>query len=228
MKARGSHFTTVAFSPDARRVLLGGSDGRARVWPVEGAPEPVAAFAHPSGASIRAASFASDGERVVTAASDGEVRVWTPEADRETVVLQSHAGPARAARFSPDGTRVVAGAQDGAVRVWRADGSGEALVLRGGDGPVVDVAFSPDGARVLALSQDGTVCVWALDPGRLMEWLWRATSHCLSAEERVRRLGEEPEEARRNHEAARAEVARRRARDGADHQPTAARAEVGS
>ena len=67
---------TMAFSPDGKRLILGGSHGGSGVWDVESGRLLIGSRAHPAGESP-AVAFSPDGKRVAAGfASDGFTSVW--------------------------------------------------------------------------------------------------------------------------------------------------------
>ena len=162
----------VAFSPDGKRVLIGG-DYCATQWDARtGQPFGKALFF--SSFSIVVA-FSRDGKQMLTRSlmsrtrtgiRNGEVYLWNAETDLWNAETDQTLGnPLRltkdvtSATFSPDGKRVLTGSGDtlrskGEARQWDAQ-TGQPIgePLRHGDF-ISAVAFSPDGKRVLTGSGD--------------------------------------------------------------------------
>jgi Tol biopolymer transport system component len=155
--------TSVAFSPDGKRVVTGSSDNTARVWDLSGAT-PTATLLDDHRGPVTSVAFSPDGKRVVTGSDDNTARAWdlsgaTPAA----TVLEGHRGWVTSVAFSPDGNRVVTGSRDNTAQVWDLSGATPtATLLDGHRGPVSSVAFSPDGKRVVTGSDDNTARVWDL------------------------------------------------------------------
>jgi MinD-like ATPase involved in chromosome partitioning or flagellar assembly/WD40 repeat protein len=115
-------------------------------------------------------------------------------------VYKPSAGDATSIAFG--GNVLVAGSSAGSVDMWTLDGVSIPQILwPSGERAIKRVALSRNGNVALALSGNGTVRVWRLDRGPLLErvdapqvlqTLWNATSACLSAEDRVNLLGEDP------------------------------------
>jgi WD40 repeat protein len=62
---------------------------------------------------------------------------------------------------------------------------------------VDSATFSPDGMLVVTASEDGTARVWLMDWSKLIEYLKQATNACLTAEQRVKFLGETDSQAQK-------------------------------
>ena len=142
-----------------------GTDGTARLWPLEGGAPLVLA---PGAGRIASATFTPDSAKVVVGAEDGRLRVW-PRIGGEPLVLPA-AGYPGGAVLSPDGAWIAVVSRDSQPTLVRADGFGEPVRLRApgmddSDPRVFSMSFSPDGSRVAAASVTGTR-IWRIDrPG---------------------------------------------------------------
>lgn len=157
MNLRGS-FVTASFSPDGRRILTGGADGRARVFD-RSTGDLVATIGPRTESAV--ARYSADGSRIVIASQDGSVRIADPRTRATRLLLGPNAEAQNfAADFDPRARRVVSGGRRTA-RVREVSGHGTPVVLRRGhrDG-LSDVRFSPDGREVLTASRDGTAIIW--------------------------------------------------------------------
>jgi WD40 repeat protein len=78
--------TSVAFSPDGKRVVTGSSDDTARVWDLSGAT-PVATVLEGHRGGVTSVAFSPDGKRVVTGSDDNTARVWDTPPVEELIPL---------------------------------------------------------------------------------------------------------------------------------------------
>jgi uncharacterized protein with WD repeat len=155
--------SSVAFSPDGRRVVTGSGDNTARVWDLSGAT-PAATPLNGHRGPVWSVAFSPDGRRVVTGSDDNTARVWNLSgATPVATPLEGHRGPVTSVAFSPDGRRVATGSEDNTAQVWDVAGATPAATpLEGHRGPVTSVAFSPDGRQVVTGSDDNAARVWDL------------------------------------------------------------------
>ncbi|MEI2740158.1 MAG: WD40 repeat domain-containing protein [Chitinophagaceae bacterium] len=112
--------TSVAFSPDGRRIVSGSVDHTLRLWDAATG----AAIGEPlkgHSGSVRSVAFSPDGRRIVSGSYDNTLRLWdaaTGAAIGEP--LKGHTGWVTSVAFSPDGRRIVSGSADNTLRLWDA------------------------------------------------------------------------------------------------------------
>lgn len=152
--------TSVALSPDGKRIAMTGSERIVLVIGADSGSE--VARLTPDVVSNLAVAFSPDGKLLATGGDDGRVRLWDTTTWKETRALAGHDGTVRTVAFSPDGKRVASGSNDTTARVWEVATGAEVAVLAGHGGAVNGVAFAPDGKRLATASHDRTGMVWAL------------------------------------------------------------------
>jgi WD40 repeat protein len=162
--------TSLAFSPDGKRLAAGGRLNWAggaltpfagvgpsvRIWEVDTGKE-LRILQHPGGVS--AVAFNRDGTRLASAGGKN-VKVWDTKTGREVLSLGGHSWIVSSVAYSRDGKRLASGSTDETVRVWDATTGKELVVLKGHTHGVTAVAFSPDGRRLVSAAGDKTVKVW--------------------------------------------------------------------
>ena len=149
---------SATFSPDGRRAVSAGADGRVVLWDLENRRRLSTLMT--GGSQIYVATFSPDGKRVATAAENGTVAVTDLERHTRRAVLRVPGQAPVSVDFSPDGRRIVAAITDGTVRIAGTMSGGPPQVLRGHDGFVFGAEFSPDGQRVLSWGLDSTIRIW--------------------------------------------------------------------
>jgi len=161
--------TSVAFSPDGKRIVSGSSDTTLCVYDaVTGERERALRGGHSY--TVTSVAFSPDSKRIVSASNDS-VRVWNVDSDEVERTFGDHSNwNATSASFSPDGKRVVSGSCDGMVRVYNADAESAEYgacerTLKGHTDHVTSVAFSLDGTRIVSGSYDRTLRVWNAESG---------------------------------------------------------------
>jgi RNA polymerase sigma factor (sigma-70 family) len=175
---RGS-VITVAFAPDGKSLLVGGSDKLLSLWDVASAR--VKATFEGNEGSVISVAYAPDGKRWAAAAhEDKVVRVWRDEERRvegqdepgHVYRLErklEHDDPVYAVAFSPDGKKLIAAGgqpakppKPGFVTFWDPNNGGEQGTLHGHTDVVAYVAFTPDGKTLATTGGDRTVLLWDL------------------------------------------------------------------
>jgi WD40 repeat protein len=154
---------SLAFSPDCRRIALGGGDGTVRLLDGSTGRETLTIYAH--GRHADSVAFSPDGYRLASASKDHTVRFWdaTPLTDdpqaEHCVTLTAHKHQVHGVAFSPDSRWLASASLDSTVGVWELLGKREItrrFTLRHRD-KVFAVSFSPDNRTLASASDDKTV-----------------------------------------------------------------------
>jgi WD40 repeat protein len=160
--------TTIAFSPDGRKVASGGDkDKRVIVWDVQTGAIVFNAIAHPD--AVQRVAFSTDGQRVISAGKDGSIVVWDAASGAEMRRFGGNGAGSGTGdgdfletfALSPDGHRLVAGYWRGALRVWNVDTGTMLAQIAPHTSVVTDVAFSPDGKTIASGDSSGGASLWA-------------------------------------------------------------------
>ncbi|MFF0723105.1 helix-turn-helix domain-containing protein [Micromonospora sp. NPDC003816] len=159
---------TMAFHPQQRLLLAGGSEG-VQFYDTSVPAEPIALDARLEG-GVTTLSFGAGGALLAATTTDGAIRLWNLSEPTHPIGLGTQiAGPAdgfSAAALSPDGSVLAAAGADRRVYLWdiREPAAPARLgkPLAGPDLSIFGIAFSPDGRTFAAASADRHVYLWDL------------------------------------------------------------------
>jgi WD40 repeat protein len=96
--------TSVAFSPDSRRLAWADSEGTVRVRDLPSGAEAFTLSGHTGW--VRAVAFSPRGDRLASGGDDGSVCLWDLATGQRIKVLAGHSLPIQAVAFSADGQRI--------------------------------------------------------------------------------------------------------------------------
>lgn len=150
--------TSLAFSPDGKRIVLASNNKMVYIWDVETQKEIRRLEGHTD--RVNSVAFSPDGKLIVSVSTDHTMRIWDAETGKEILSLAEHIGPVSSVAFSPDGKRIVSACWDQLVRIWDVEENRIIRKLKGHNDYVNSVAFSPGGKRIISASKDKTVRIW--------------------------------------------------------------------
>src|SRR5262245_8749373 len=155
--------TSVAFSPDGRRVGAGSDGDGVSVWDATSGEE--LPKLRGRNTFVVSVAYSPDARRLVGGTpflgpDATTVVVWDTTTGDELMALRGHTAPVGDVAYSPDGRWFASASPDGTVRVWDAATGQQARTLPQRGDPT-GLAFSPDG-RWLACGGDGALRLWSL------------------------------------------------------------------
>jgi WD40 repeat protein len=166
--------SSLAYSPDGKRLATGLWGGRVVVWEVARmAPALTLGDGTPPN-PVWSVAFSGDSKRLAAACWGGLVRVWSLASGRECQTLKGPAGQAVRVSFSPNGGWLAyaglwrrdarPGPYEGEIILWdAATGAKRGAMPLPERQAAYDLCFSPDGTRLATGHEDGTVRVWSVD-----------------------------------------------------------------
>jgi serine/threonine protein kinase len=158
-----SALSTLAWSPDGRRLAMGGVLPNSLVV-CDAALKRLLSYNGHTGA-ISSLSWSPDGHEVASASYDTTVQLWNGTTGQHLITYTEHAAPVLAVTWSPDGKLVASADALHTIHIWNAKTGSTLQVLKKHQDQVTSVAWSPDGLLLASASADKTVNVWEVASG---------------------------------------------------------------
>jgi WD40 repeat protein len=145
---RPGEVQTVAFAPDGRRALTGGSNNVLHLWDLQTGE--LLRRLHGHGGTIYNVVFAADGLHAASSSLDGTIRLWDQQTGKEVQRLEGHNNWVLAIGYSLDGKRLLSRGMDNTMRLWEVESGKELKRLENMGGGIPGLVWFPDGRRVLS------------------------------------------------------------------------------
>jgi len=113
----GPCFFQISFSPDGKRLAVGGLDCSIHILDVESG-QSLQKIENAHGDKINSVSFGPRGKYVASCSADKTVRVWDSRSGKLVDMFTEHEGQVVSVAFSPDGKHVASSAFDKTHRIW--------------------------------------------------------------------------------------------------------------
>ena len=110
--------SSVAFSPDGRRLVSAGVDGVFHVWDTTNWEKVASPRCH--GGHVHRVVFSLDGKYLASGGSDATLRVWEAATGRPLLAFRGHTDTVYDVAYSRDGKYLASVSLDRTVRVWDA------------------------------------------------------------------------------------------------------------
>ncbi len=162
----GTSLLALRFSPDGKRLAMGGVSRQAFVWDFESRKFALTNMNHDG--IITDISFI--GPSIITACWDGYIRLWDASSGSALSEPQlAHKAGVRSIAVSQDGCHALSGGMDGLVRLWSVGPNATLKCdqeFRHHRGSVMCVALSPDGKHIVSGGADSTARIVEVSSGK--------------------------------------------------------------
>ncbi|HEU0178926.1 MAG TPA: AAA-like domain-containing protein [Blastocatellia bacterium] len=159
----GAAVFSVAFSPDGKKVAIGGHSLEVKVWDAGSGREIKTLKDYSS--PVKSVAFSPDGAILATGSYDGGIRLWDTATWRTLATVKGHKDQTSSIAFSPDGKTLASGSWDGYVKLWDVGALREIKSIQAHTNWVWAVAFSPNGQTLASASEDHTIKLWSVKLG---------------------------------------------------------------
>ena len=200
VKGRKSIVKSVAFSPDGRWLVSGGSDRHVRLWDLT-TDKPTSHILGSHSAMVNSVVFSPDGTKIASGGEDQTVMIWEIDKPKKPwkMLKGSYLGISSVA-FSHNSQMLAAGSWDYRIRLWRLDQKsatpyclGEHTELEGHTENVQSVMFKPTDEQqndliLASAGWDEVVNLWKLERDFEMPFLIKGHQKvCLKGGKRIGR-----------------------------------------
>jgi WD40 repeat protein len=155
--------SSIAFSPDGRRLASAGEDRTIVVATSEGRVQRTLT-GHTD--RIPALVWHPNGRLLLSAGWDTTARIWDVETGEPLLLLNTHSGQVVALAASPDGRWLATADSDSRVHLWEGPDFKQRGVFATPDGEIRCLAFSADGRHVAGAGSGRRIHVWETAHGR--------------------------------------------------------------
>ncbi len=158
--------SSVAFTPDGKRLASGCWDGVVKMWDVSNGELLFSLDAHEL--RVTSIDISPDGRLLASGSDDHSIKIWDLGTRRLQRTLKRENSYVMAVAFSPDGHWLASGSAYGLIRTWEVPTWKPGPVIEAHSQTVEAIAISPDSRSLASVSRDGTVKIWDLGSGKLL------------------------------------------------------------
>jgi WD40 repeat protein len=152
--------TSLAFSPDGRRLLGASVGGYLNTW--DTATGKLLERVKTGQNAVQDIAVSPDGHLVATAGDSRTIKLWDTSTGRELAVLRGHTAPVQVLAFSRDGRRLASAGDDHTIMVWDTATRQHVTTLTGHNARVRGLGFTSTGTLISG-AEDGRLISWSLD-----------------------------------------------------------------
>jgi WD40 repeat protein len=181
--------TSLAFTPDGRRLVSAGARGLLNVW--DTATGKLLASQDTHQGALQDLAISPDGRLFATAGDSRTIKFWDASTLTEIATLSGHTAPIQVLAFSHDGRTLASAGDDQTVVVWDVPTRTHVVTLTGHRSRIRGLAFTPDGT-LLSGDEDGRIIHWTLDVPAATARICAATGRGLTRQEWAANLGSRP------------------------------------
>jgi WD40 repeat protein len=174
LKGHSGWVTTIAFSPDGKRLASGSWDQTVKLWELSTGQQ----LSTSKMKEIQALAFSRDGRWLAIENSSNTVTLQDATSGQEIRALASDKplGPlgsnwVYSIAFSPDGQWLATGLDDKTVRLWDVNTGHKVRDFATSPRHITYIAFSPDGRLLASGDDDKTITIWNTGTGEELQKL---------------------------------------------------------
>jgi WD40 repeat protein/tRNA A-37 threonylcarbamoyl transferase component Bud32 len=159
--------TSVAWSPDSKRLASAGHDQTVQIWavfPTEQPSQDTVLIYHGHTGLISVVTWSHDGKRVASGSWDMSVQTWETHMGKKLLNYRNHTKSVTTVAWSPDDQRIASCGYDQSVQIWSA-ATGQHLLTYKHPAAVAALAWSPNGKHIASGGYDQSTQVWDASTG---------------------------------------------------------------